>query len=276
MAYAVAFVSLVSPAGAVPLPVPRPAFPGDVAAGGTDEQRLPPLPVPRPEEDGPPLPPATAPTAFGPPMPQVPIEVPLPPRPPAPAAGPAPPAPPEPDLACAGLLTGGKVVATSQPAVSGPDGCGIATPVTLEAVILKSGATVPLSPPPLIRCDLAVQIADWIRDDIVPATADEGDLLGVSDAAGYVCRSRNGIAGARQSEHARGNAVDIVGFRFTKHAIGLKQADAHAFWSAIKGSACARFATVLGPGSDGFHETNLHLDLEHRRNGFRLCHWDDP
>ncbi len=220
--------------------------------------------------------------AFGPPLPSVPLAPPLPPVPSesAPAlpasTTPAPSPPLEPDLACAGLMADGKVVARLQPAVSGAGGCGIATPVTLDAVVLRNGLKVPLTPAPLIRCDLAAQLADWLRDDVAAATADEGDLLGVADAAGYACRSRDWISGARLSEHARGNALDIVAFRFAKRAIGLKQPDAHAFWRSVKDSACARFSTVLGPGSDRFHDTNLHLDLEQRHSGFRLCQWEVP
>ena len=39
-------------------------------------------------------------------------------------------------------------------------------------------------------------------------------------------------------------------------------------------SACARFSTVLGPGSDGYHEDHIHLDLMERRNNYRICQWD--
>jgi hypothetical protein len=42
----------------------------------------------------------------------------------------------------------------------------------------------------------------------------------------------------------------------------------------LKASACARFTTVLGPGSDGYHEGHIHLDLAEHQNGFRLCHWE--
>ena len=33
----------------------------------------------------------------------------------------------------------------------------------------------------------------------------------------------------------------------------------------LKASACARFTTVLGPASDGFHENHVHVDLAERR-----------
>jgi hypothetical protein len=31
---------------------------------------------------------------------------------------------------------------------------------------------------------------------------------------------------------------------------------------------------VLGPGSDGYHEEHIHLDLAERSHGFRICQWD--
>jgi hypothetical protein len=37
---------------------------------------------------------------------------------------------------------------------------------------------------------------------------------------------------------------------------------------------CARFATILGPGSDGSHEEHVHLDLAQRRNNYKVCEWD--
>jgi hypothetical protein len=31
---------------------------------------------------------------------------------------------------------------------------------------------------------------------------------------------------------------------------------------------------VLGPGSDGYHEEHVHVDLAERRGGYRICEWD--
>jgi len=39
-------------------------------------------------------------------------------------------------------------------------------------------------------------------------------------------------------------------------------------------SACTRFSTVLGPGSDWYHEDHIHLDLMERRGNYRICQWD--
>jgi hypothetical protein len=53
----------------------------------------------------------------------------------------------------------------------------------------------------------------------------------------------------------------------------------HEFREGLKKSVCGRFSTVLGPGSDGYHEDHVHVDLMHRAPGrFRMCQWDvrDP
>ena len=42
----------------------------------------------------------------------------------------------------------------------------------------------------------------------------------------------------------------------------------------MRDSACRRFTTVLGPGSDSYHESHIHLDLIERRKGFRMCQWE--
>jgi hypothetical protein len=42
----------------------------------------------------------------------------------------------------------------------------------------------------------------------------------------------------------------------------------------IAESACARFSTVLGPGSDGNHEEHIHVDLAERHGGYKMCEWE--
>ena len=46
------------------------------------------------------------------------------------------------------------------------------------------------------------------------------------------------------------------------------------FRVGLRKSTCARFATVLGPGSDGYHENHVHVDLAERAGGRRLCQWE--
>jgi hypothetical protein len=31
---------------------------------------------------------------------------------------------------------------------------------------------------------------------------------------------------------------------------------------------------VLGPGADASHKTHLHVDLQERRHGYKMCQWD--
>jgi hypothetical protein len=51
-------------------------------------------------------------------------------------------------------------------------------------------------------------------------------------------------------------------------------AASHEFREQMRATACARFMTVLGPGSDGYHEEHIHVDLAERHSGYRICHWD--
>jgi hypothetical protein len=46
------------------------------------------------------------------------------------------------------------------------------------------------------------------------------------------------------------------------------------FREGLRQATCARFSTVLGPGSDGEHENHIHVDMIERRNGYRICQWD--
>ena len=259
---------LAADAMAAPLPVPRPA---DLSEPPGREI---PLPVSRPEEAGPNLPTSPGREAFGP----APAEAagreafgpPLPARPADPLA------PPEPDAACGPLLSSGKVVARMAPPIAGQDGCGIAAPVVLEAVVSTGGRRIALSPPAVMRCDFAERFADWLRDDVAAASPAGGDLVGIADAAAYTCRHRNWQAGGRISEHARGNAIDVLAFHFARRVVGLKGSDDAAALASLRASACSRFSTVLGPGSDAYHATDLHLDLQRRPNGYKLCQWTVP
>ena len=42
----------------------------------------------------------------------------------------------------------------------------------------------------------------------------------------------------------------------------------------LRDAACQRFTTVLGPGADPYHSGHVHLDLEARHNGYRICQWE--
>jgi hypothetical protein len=205
--------------------------------------------------------------------------VPLPRERPLEAGPRAPEEPPEPTLpsTCFIALTSGVAVAEALPPIAGANGCGAQDVVRLDAVLLKDQRRVAFKPAPVLRCGMATALANWLREDVDAQVAPLGaQLAGVDNYNSYECRPRNNIPGAETSEHGRANAIDVRGFalsngqRFSLTDPEVKK----SVRDNLKASACARFMTVLGPGSDGYHEEHIHLDLAERRNNFRLCQWD--
>jgi hypothetical protein len=158
----------------------------------------------------------------------------------------------------------------------GPGNCGGDDMVRIDAVLLADHSRVVIEPAPHLRCAMAEQLALWVRDDVAPLVKAQGAALSmVNNYNDYECRSRNRQPGGKLSEHGKGNAIDVRG-------LGL--ADGHvllltdmmvpkAVRDDLRKTACERFTTVLGPGSDGYHEAHIHLDLAERHNGYRICHW---
>ncbi len=172
-------------------------------------------------------------------------------------------------------------VIRSVPPMMAAGGCGSVDVVRLEAIILRDAARIALTPPATLRCPLAEAVAHWVREDVATAVAGLGSALaGIDNFDSYDCRGRNRIIGAKLSEHGRANALDLRGFVLAnKVTAGLTDpAFSRKFREDMRKAVCGRFTTVLGPGSDGYHETHVHLDLAERRNGFRMCQWDvrDP
>jgi len=213
--------------------------------------------------------------------------IPLPrPRPDqAPGAPPPPAQPPEaseneeppPPSACRLRLTAELAVAPSLPAVVGRGECGVADGVRLEAVWLRDKTRVALTPPAIVRCTFAEAIVQWVREDVAPAVrALGGPLKSLDNYAAYDCRGRNRVAGAKLSEHGKANALDIRSVKLANGTLlGLTDPQvAKDFRLGLRKSTCARFTTVLGPGSDGYHEDHVHVDLAERAGGHRLCHWE--
>ena len=162
------------------------------------------------------------------------------------------------------------------PRVAGAGGCGADDAVRLDAVVLADKTRVAVTPPATMRCDLAEAVAHWVREDVAPAVRRLGALQSVDNYASYDCRGRNRVIGAKLSEHGRANALDMRSFKLANGTVvGLTSVHvAKDLRENLKRSACARFTTVLGPGSDGYHEDHVHVDLAARRGGHRMCQWD--
>jgi hypothetical protein len=169
-------------------------------------------------------------------------------------------------------------ILTPMPRLIGPGSCGGGDMVELSAVKLSTTLQVIVKPAPVIRCSMAESLSLWIRDEAVPRVAKTGGaaLRIVDTYDDYNCRGRNRVIGARMSEHGRGNAVDIRSFTLADSKV-MFLTDVHApkdLRTGLREAACSRFMTVLGPGSDGYHEEHIHLDLAERNNNYRICQWD--
>lgn len=183
--------------------------------------------------------------------------------------------------ACRLALTEEIAVAPSIPDISGPGGCGGEDLVRLEAIVLPDKRRVAVKPAAVLRCSMATAIADWVRSDMAPLAASLGSAVAdLDNFDSFECRGRNRVAGAMLSEHGRANALDVRAVRLANgQAIGFTDRGVpREVRERVLHSVCARFATVLGPGSDWYHEDHIHLDLAQRRNGYRICQWNvwDP
>ncbi|MCM2291164.1 extensin family protein [Allorhizobium sp. BGMRC 0089] len=196
------------------------------------------------------------------------------------------PAEPEPAIATedpaeyAQCLSGLKqqgVVFEELPRIDDGHGCGIDRPVKVTAIL----PGVALKPAATFRCEAALELSQWLKTMVIPATKeampDKGRLIGVEQASSYVCRNRNSAATGKMSEHARGNAIDIAALEFEKGKVDMVIAPEKAtsmeaaFQRTLNASACLYFTTVLSPGSDPTHQTHMHLDLIKRRHDGRFC-----
>ncbi len=192
------------------------------------------------------------------------------------AAEAAPPASPPPSACLLRLQE--LAVVHPLPPINKPGGCIANDVVQLDAVILADKRQVAMEPPATFRCGMAQAITDWVRDELAAATVARlgSPLRAVENLASFECRGRNNIPGALLSEHGKANALDIRSLKLMNGTV-TQLADPNAskdFRDGLRASACARFLTVLGPGSDGFHEDHVHVDLAERKNVFRLCEWD--
>jgi hypothetical protein len=178
-------------------------------------------------------------------------------------------------------LTEEIAIAPSIPDIHGPGGCGGEDLVRLEAIVLPDKRKVAVKPAAILRCGMASAIAEWVRTDMAPLASQLGSTISdLDNFDSFECRGRNRIAGAMLSEHGRANALDVRAIKLANgQSIGLTDRTVpRDLRERVLHSVCTRFTTVLGPGSDWYHEDHIHLDLMQRRNDYRICQWNvwDP
>jgi len=147
--------------------------------------------------------------------------------------------------------------------------CGMDNPVAVRYV-----AGVRLSTPATLNCRTANTLADWVEHDAQDAVRKlRSPIAEMTIFASYACRSRNNQRGARLSEHALGNAIDIGAFTLengTELSVEEDWGKVGKEGTAIGNlhrAACGPFGTVLGPNSDRYHYNHFHFDTAEYRSG---------
>ena len=153
------------------------------------------------------------------------------------------------------------------PEIDGPGICGMTRPLKVSA--LDNGA-IAVDKTLTIDCPIIPALEAWLNAIVEPdAQARFGQRVATVNVFGaYSCRGIDNMPGARLSEHAFGNAVDVAGFTLADgrkidfvhdwKSAGSQEA---AFLHEAHAGACQYFTTVLGPGADVFHYNHIHLDL---------------
>ena len=184
------------------------------------------------------------------------------------------------DPACMSQLkkAGAQFEAAAAPA-DGPN-CRVALPVTLQSVETAAGR-ITLPERPLLNCAFALQFSLWLADAAAPGVAakEKNRLAKVATGPGYDCRGRNGDIGAKLSEHAAGNAVDITtltlddGKTIQIADAGSESTASYQMLRGLRTTACGYFSTVLGPGANAAHASHFHFDLgRHGKSAsYRIC-----
>jgi hypothetical protein len=160
------------------------------------------------------------------------------------------------------------------------EGCTVEGAIELDAVASPFGR-VSLTAKPTMACAFARHFTLWIRGVGAPlALAYMGSkLTAIETGPGLVCRNRIGEPGEKLSEHAKGDAIDIMAFRFESgQKLSVKEASASTkidglLMKALRTTACGYFTTVLGPGSNEAHKEHFHFDygLHGQTDNYRIC-----
>ncbi|WP_171239582.1 extensin family protein [Ruegeria sp. HKCCA5491] len=145
--------------------------------------------------------------------------------------------------------------------------CGIK-----DAVQITSISGVALSRPSTMDCGTAIALNEWVDKTVIPTFKRRGPVVELQVAAHYACRTRNNQKGARISEHGKGRAIDISGFKMADGEVvtvlnGWRKNPSQKQLIKIWRGACGPFGTVLGPNSDRYHRDHFHLDTARHRRG---------
>jgi hypothetical protein len=158
--------------------------------------------------------------------------------------------------------------------------CTVEGAVQLNAITSPFG-NVSLPGKPIIACAFARQFTRWVREVAAPLTLAymNSKLAAIETGQAFECRTRYNTVGEKLSEHAKGNAIDVTGFRL-ESGLNLLVKDSSAstqldgsLMRAYRATGCGYFTTILGPGSNEAHKEHLHFDygLHGDTYNYRIC-----
>jgi hypothetical protein len=144
---------------------------------------------------------------------------------------------------------------------------------------VTASVPVEVKPAATLACPIVSALDRWIATSVQPAAYKwfGQPVAEIRQISAYSCRGMNGQPGARISEHAFGNALDIAAFvladgkRITIKKSWHATPEEQGFLRDVQGAACEQFTTVLAPGSNKYHYDHIHVDLMRRKSGRRIC-----
>ncbi len=139
-----------------------------------------------------------------------------------------------------------------------------------------------VTPPATLACPMVSALDRWVRDGVQPAALHwfGTQVTEIRQIGSYSCREMVGSGTSSMSEHAFGNALDVAGFTLADgRKITVKDGwhgtpEEQGFLHDVQLYACQTFTTVLAPGYNVYHYDHIHVDLMHRRPGYRPCRPD--
>ncbi|HXH52994.1 MAG TPA: extensin family protein [Sphingomicrobium sp.] len=129
-------------------------------------------------------------------------------------------------------------------------------------------------------CPVAAAMALFERQIVQPAALRHfGRKASAIDHSGsYSCRRLYNREEGRFSEHARANALDIIGFRIDGgERVSVlrdwpREGPRADFLEEVRDGACRLFSTVLSPDYNEAHADHFHFDQAQRgARGWRMC-----
>ena len=196
-----------------------------------------------------------------------------------PADDASPPAVAQPQPDCmTDLQAAGVVFDKAETPLGGLDGCALDAPVRVAAFTVDK-RRIALNAKPLLSCAFALRLSDFVKNLLAPlgSGALSSSIVAIDTGPGYECRSRNHHTDAKLSAHAKGMAIDVSGFVLAdgrRIAVDAQPDSASTVYvRSLRTAACGWFTTVLGPGSDPYHATHLHFDVERHGSSeaYRIC-----